>query len=103
MYAIIILYIISILADRVVLGISSTKAFYIVTSKEEAVKNYILNEVSHGVTVLNGEGGYTNKNQKVLMCLIPTREYFKIKEGLEEIDSGAFLIVTDAYQSSGGL
>jgi uncharacterized membrane-anchored protein YitT (DUF2179 family) len=101
MYGVILLYIISLIADRVVLGISSSKAFYIVAEKEEEVKEYILN-LGHGVTMLEGKGGYTNEKQKVFMCLIPTSEYFKVKEGLEEIDKNAFLIVTDAYQSVGG-
>lgn len=102
LYAIIVLYIISIMADKVILGISSSKAFYIVTEKEAEVKKYIVDTLSHGVTVLDGRGGYTNERQKMFMCVIPTREYFKVKEGLEEIDSEAFFIVMDAYQSVGG-
>jgi uncharacterized membrane-anchored protein YitT (DUF2179 family) len=102
MYGIIILYLISFIADKVVLGISSSKAFYIVAEKEEEVKQYILNTLGHGVTILEGKGGFTNEKQKIFMCLIPTREYFKVKEGLEEIDKNAFFIVTDAYQSVGG-
>jgi uncharacterized membrane-anchored protein YitT (DUF2179 family) len=69
MYGIIILYIISLIADKVVLGISSNKAFYIVAEKEEEVKDYILN-LGHGVTMLEAKGGYTNEKQKVFMCLI---------------------------------
>ena len=36
------------------------------------------------------------------MCVIPTREYYILKEGLKEIDPGAFFLVTDAYEVSGG-
>ena len=42
MYAIIVLYLICIITDRVLLGISDSKAFYIVTSKEEEIKEYII-------------------------------------------------------------
>ncbi|MDD4298599.1 MAG: YitT family protein, partial [Bacilli bacterium] len=38
MYAIIILYIHSLMADKIILGISDNKAFYIITDKEEEVK-----------------------------------------------------------------
>lgn len=102
MYGIILLYIISFIANRVVLGISSNKAFYIISEKEDEVKNYILRTVGRGVTILEGKGGYTNDKQQIFMCLIPTKQYFKVKEGLEKIDDKAFLIVTDAYQSNGG-
>ena len=42
LYSIIILYIISLMSDRVVLGTSDNKMFYIVTKKDEEVKEFIL-------------------------------------------------------------
>ena len=41
-----------------------------------------MNELGHGVTIFPVKGGYTNENQKMLMCVIPTREYYKLKEML---------------------
>lgn len=102
MYSVIILYIISLMADRVVLGISDSKAFYIVTQEEKEVKNYILKYLHHGVTVFNAHGGYNEKKQTVLMCVIPTKDYFKLKEGIHELDPTAFFVVTDAYEVFGG-
>lgn len=102
LYSIVAIAILGIVTDRVMLGIASTKALYIITEKENEVKNYLLNKVSHGLTILEAKGGYTDKPQNIMMCLIPTRQYFLIREELELIDKNAFLIVTDAYQSSGG-
>ena len=36
------------------------------------------------------------------MCTIPTKEYFKLKEGIHQIDPEAFFLITDAYEVSGG-
>ena len=102
MYSIISLYIISIMTDKVILGISNSKAFYIITDHEEEVKKFVLKHLSHGVTILEAKGGFTGQNQKVIMCIIPTKEYFIAKEGIHEIDSNAFFVVTDAYEVSGG-
>ena len=102
MYSIISLYIISIMTDKVILGISNSKAFYIITDHEEEVKKFVLKHLSHGVTILDAKGGFTGQNQKVIMCIIPTKEYFIAKEGSHEIDSNAFFVVTDAYEVSGG-
>lgn len=101
MYAIIVLYIISIMADKVILGISQSKSFYIMTDSETAVKKYLLHYLKHGVTVLEGRGGYTGNHQKVIMCVVPTKEYFMVKEGILKIDPNAFFLVTDAYEISG--
>lgn len=102
MYALIVLYIISIMTDKVVLGISDSKAFYIITDKEKEVEEFILKYLNHGVTIFNARGGYTKEKQNVLMCVIPTREYFKLKEGIHEIDKEAFFVVCDAYEVFGG-
>lgn len=102
MVAIIVLYIIGLMTDKVVLGISGSKAFYIITEHETEVKKFILKHLSHGVTVLDGRGGYTGNHQKVIMCIIPTKEYFLAKEGISSIDPKAFFLVTDAYEISGG-
>lgn len=101
-YSIINMYIISIMTDKVILGISNSKTFYIITEHEEKVKEFIINYLSHGVTILEAIGGYTNKKQKVIMCTIPTKEYFKAKEGIHAIDKDAFFLVTDAYEVYGG-
>lgn len=102
MLASIVLYIVSLISDKVILGISQSKAFYIITEHETDIKKFILRHLSHGVTVLDGRGGYTGNNQKVIMCIIPTKEYFLAKEGIMSIDPNAFFLVTDAYEISGG-
>mgnify|MGYP003300758751 FL=1 len=102
MYAIIVLYIVSIMSDRVILGISDSKAFYIVTDEEKAIKDYILKYLNHGVTVFNAKGGYAKEKQNVLMCVLPTKDYYRLKTGILEIDPEAFFVVTDAYEVFGG-
>ena len=102
MYSIIILYVISYMSDRVILGVSDSKAFYIVTEEEEKIKEYILKYLNHGVTLFIAKGGYAKENQKVLMCVLPTKDYYKLKEGIHEIDPKSFFVVTDAYEVFGG-
>ena len=102
MYSIIVLYIISLLSDKVILGISDNKAFYIITDEEEKVKDYILKYLSHGVTILKARGGYLGEKENVLMCVLPTKDYYKLTEGIKEIDKDAFFLVTDAYEVFGG-
>ena len=96
------LYIISILTDKVLIGISSSKAFYIITEKPDEISSYVINELNHSVTEFNAKGVYNNEKTKVLFTVIPTKEYYKFKEGIEEIDKNAFFTVIDAYEVSGG-
>lgn len=102
MYSIIVLYVISFISDRVILGVSDSKAFYIVTKEEKKIKEYIIKYLNHGVTVFKAKGGYAKENQTVLMCVLPTKDYYKLKEGIHEIDPNSFFVVTDAYEVFGG-
>ena len=102
LYAIIFLYINNIVLDKVLLGISNNKAFYIITDKEEQVKNYILENLNHDVTVFDVKGGFMAKKRRVLMTIIPSREYYRVTEGIKIIDSNVFFVATDSYQVEGG-
>ncbi len=102
MYAMIIVYLISVLTDKVLLGISDKKAFYIITEKQEEISSFIINELHHSVTILDAKGGYSNTKNPVLFTVIPTKEYFKFKQGINHIDKKAFWTVIDAYEVLGG-
>ena len=101
LYAMIVLYIISLMVDKVVLGISSKKALYITTDKDAEIADYIMTSLNLGVTIIETKGGYTNKRKHMLMSVIPTGDYFKVKEGINEIDGNAIIVATDAYQAEG--
>lgn len=101
MYAIIFLYINNIVLDKVLLGISNNKAFYIITSEEEKIKEYIIKNLNHNITTFNVKGGFLDKNRKVILTIIPSREYYRVTEGIKAIDQDAFFVVTDSYQVEG--
>ncbi len=102
MYALVVLYINTTLADKLIIGISQSKSFYVITSKVDEDRDFVINELGHGVTLFNAEGGFSKENQKVLFCVIPTREYFTFKDGIYKIDEDAFFVVSDSYEVYGG-
>ncbi len=102
LYSILILYMISMMADRIVLGISSNKMFYIITNKEKEIKNFIVKDQHQGITIFKARGGYQNHFEKVIMTVLPTKDIYQLKEGIESIDKNAFFIITDSYEVFGG-
>lgn len=102
MYSILVLYIISLISDRIVLGISDSKMFLIVTDKDEEVKQYILSKLNHGVTIFKGKGGYKRDDEDVLMAVLPTKDFTLLRDGIKKIDKRAFFIITDTYEVFGG-
>lgn len=102
MYSVIILYISGFVMDRVVLGISRNKAIYIITKQEEKIKKYVVDELHHTITEFQVKGAFLKKKRTCYLAVIPTIEYFRVKEDLLAIDPEAFMVVTDSYQVQGG-
>lgn len=100
-YSIIVVYVMSIIIDKVMIGISESKTFKIITTNETQVKKFLLSKLSHGVTVLDARGGYTGNIVKMIYCVVPTREYFIVKEGILALDSAAVIMVSDVYEVIG--
>lgn len=101
LYAILFIYINNLVVDKVLLGISNNKAFYIITTKEKEIKEYIMNDLKHSITTFDVKGGFLDNKRRVLLTVIPSREYYKLTEGIKEIDEDAFFVVTDSYQVEG--
>ena len=101
LYAIIYIYISNLVLDKVLLGISNNKAFYIITTKEEEIKEYILKTLQHSITTFDVKGGFLDNKRKVMLTVIPSREYYRLTEGIKAIDEDAFFVVTDSYQVEG--
>ena len=79
---------------------SRNKAFYIITNKPNLIKDYIINNLNHTVTIVAAKGGYSDKRKKILLCVIPTTEYTRLKEIIKELDKNAFFLITDSYSVS---
>jgi len=100
---IVVLFISSMVVDRILLGISSNKSFIIITSEEEKMTDFIRKDLGHGVTVFFVNEEKSKKKKKALMTVIPTRDYYKLTEGAKNIDKDVFFVVTDSYQLQGGI
>ena len=44
----------------------------------------------------------SGKTKRALMTVIPTRDYYKLIDGVKNIDKDVFFVVTDSYQLEGG-
>ena len=102
MYAVVVAYLISMFTDKILLGISNSKAFYIVVdkSKDDIVRDFLTSLNGVGSTVIDAHGGYSNDKQTLILAVAPTKMYFLIKEGLKEIDKNIFYLVCDSYEVS---
>lgn len=101
MYAVVTVFTNSTVLDMVLYGKDNAKMVYIITDTPEAVSDRLMKEVETGVTVLHGEGAYTKKNKKVLMCVLHNQQYPQLRDIVKQEDKNAFLIVTKATEIFG--
>ena len=101
-YAIVILFISSTIVDKILIGISKSKLFIISTNKEAEVREAIMDQLGLGLTVLVAQGGYSNSSRNLLMCVVPTKDYYLFKGIILAIDPKAFFIINDCYDTYGG-
>lgn len=97
-YTIMIIIIINYMSTKSKIGISTSKTFYIITTKEKEIKAYLIEELNHDYTEFNVKGGYTNNKNKIIMTVVDTKDYYRVKQGINIIDNKAFIFIIDNYE-----
>ena len=101
MYAIIAILVSTKVSDMVLEGFNYSKAAYIITNQHEEVAQRIMTELDRGVTGLHAKGMYTGEEKCVLYCIVSQKEIVALKDIVNEIDSNAFVIVSEVREVLG--
>lgn len=101
MYAIIALFISSLVIDFVIDGLNTAKAYFIISRNSAEISRRVLSEMDRGVTALKGRGAYTGEEGEVLLCVVNRMEVLQLKRIISECDEHAFVIATDVREALG--
>lgn len=101
LYAIITVYVNSIVIDGIIYGLEFSKVAYIISQKSAEIARRIQVELERGVTLFFGEGGYTHKPATIIMCALKRQQIVKFYAIVHETDPQAFVIVTNAHEVVG--
>ncbi|MBH0230898.1 YitT family protein [Halobacillus yeomjeoni] len=101
LYALIGLFATSRTIDFVQVGFNTSKNVMIITEYVEDVRDSIFEEIDRGVTVLSGAGGYTERERRVVMCVVQQNEFIKLTQTVKMVDPGAFVIAMNATEVLG--
>ncbi len=100
-YAVISLYVCTVALDFILYGTDFAKVAYIISDKADEIKEAIFTALDRGVTILNGEGGFTGEPRKLILCAIKRTQIARLKETVKDIDPNAFIILTEAHEVLG--
>lgn len=102
MYSLIAYYIAFKVIDITVEGLNDSKAVWIISDNYKDIGDALLSRLGRGVTYLNGEGGYSGDDKKVIFAVITRLEEAKLKSIVAEHDSHAFLAMGNIHDVKGG-
>jgi uncharacterized membrane-anchored protein YitT (DUF2179 family) len=101
LYALICIFITGKAVDMVMLGLSSNKACFVITSEWETVSRRLMTEMDRGVTQLSARGAYSGIERPVVLCVLPPQEVSRLKEIVRQEDEKAFMFITEAHEALG--
>jgi len=101
LYTLIYLYVSARIVDLVITGLSQRKAIFIISPQWEEISRGILSEIHRGVTILRGQGGYSQQEQKILYTVMTFRELATLKAIVRRNEPAAFVVVTDTTEVMG--
>ena len=94
----------ALVVDGAIDNFNSSKFLMIITDEEDAILQYIMQDLERGASVVNHcVGAYTNNEKKMIISVVDKREAVKLKKKIKEVDPGAFVIVgtTNDIQGDG--
>lgn len=89
------------LIDDILDSLSMCKAFTIITTKSEEIREYIMTEMKHGATMHKAEGAYSGEEKQVIITVCRHTEALKLRRKVKQIDPGSFIIITKTSEIMG--
>jgi len=89
--------------DFMMHGIESYNGVMIMSAKSQQIRFNIVNDFQRGVTIIKSRGGYSEKDQEVLLCVVTRLEISNLRKLIDEHDDNAFVLVFPISDVHGGL
>ena len=109
MYSIITYFTATRATNYVVDGIEEFTAMNIVSSQQDEIKNFLVNELGKGITVYKGERGYlpgsfdVKTETEIIVTIVTRLEIKQIQDTLLIIDPKAFVYIQSIKEATGGI
>ena len=109
MYSVITYFTATKATDYVVDGIEEFTAMNIISSQQEEIKSFLVNELGKGITVYKGERGYlpgsfnVKTDTEIIVTIVTRLEIKQIQDTIIKIDPKVFVYVQSIKEATGGI
>lgn len=101
LYGILVVFITTIIIDKMLLIGSTQVQVTVISKKYEDIKNIIFSNLNRGCTFINITTGYEHNDQLAVMVVLPKRQLHELNELILEIDPVAFIISNETHSVKG--
>lgn len=91
MFSLIVIYMMTKLVDLILDGFNQGRSIIVMSNKVEDIGNHIVNNLGISITYLQGYGGYSGNESKVILCITDKFTYPTLKRNILDIDSNAII------------
>ncbi len=102
MYSLVAYFVAFKVIDITIEGLDESKGIMIVSDNADDIAETLLARLGRGVTILHGEGGYSQEPRKVLYSIVTRLEIAKLKAIIDDKDPNAFVTIHDVHEVIGG-
>lgn len=94
LHGILLIIVISVALNKIMLLGTSKTEVKIVSTQADRIREGILTQVDRGVTLLQGRGGFLQRDTEVILSVVSNHELPKIEQLARQIDPNCFMIVS---------
>lgn len=98
LYTLIVIFVSAKMVGVVVTGLSQRKAVLIISPEWQRISHEILKDIRRGVTVLDAQGGYSGRPEKILYTVVTLTELGDLKRLITTIDPDTFVVISDTME-----
>ncbi|UOO38779.1 YitT family protein [Oscillospiraceae bacterium CM] len=102
LYSILAYFIAHKAIDVILDGVDEAKAVMIVSDQSEEISEAIMARLGRGVTVWEGQGGFSKEKNRIIFSVVTRLEITKLRAIVHEKDENAFITVHDVADVTGG-
>ena len=93
LYGVVLVIVYSVLIDKISLIGKNRVEVQIVSDKSDEIRQFILQDLDRGVTMMKGRSGYLGKDVEVVMSVISSRQLSRVERIVHQMDPTAFMVV----------
>ena len=101
MYSWIIIFVSSRMIDFILEGPKRAKTLMIITSKAAELRDFIINEMGRGATLIPGKGLYSGSGRDIIYVVVERSDMIRLREKVSKTDPAAFVNVIDSAEILG--